>query len=500
MKVISFFFIVLITTMGYCQSVTKNLLNANSYSYKKNILVYGYELAKPNLLFKCYAYNSNLKVLDSIEFNLGKHAPQDYLETSLDTNHNVLNFYFQLANEKNVVTLLRLNDSLGKICSAENFDANHVNSISMFDDEKYIFKNDLYVIRINKDTRDTGGTQFYLNKYELKTMLKPFEYTDKWQFAFERRFIHRASVLHADSSFVLVYVHVNDGPKKGQWLLRINAITGELIRGTRINNKSDAKNYLVSNWHYDKKLKTIDLIGSIYEGEMADFKKGTSNFINLSKRHHLFLVSIDSMGEVLTKTEKLMALPIQTNKLNFTTSYHLKIRSFIKNTDNSFDVWSDMYEQSLPNTFVYYSSWFISITPNELDYDFTPAKFMIASAAVKGLISYDKGDMYGKFELDNITQYDRFKYKQPLNSIIIQTKMDDIGNPNFVLSKTNILTGKKNYYNISIGKKGVENKIIENSDKLYKSAIYFTKPSTYIFFQTNSINTSYEMKLKDLGF
>jgi hypothetical protein len=497
MRLVYFLSFIFVAVTASSQTVTKNLLNATSYSYKKNILVYGFEETKPNLLFKCYLYNTSLKIKDSVVFNLGKHIAQDYLETSIDTNHNVLNFYFQLANEKNVVTLLRLNDTLGKICSAENFDANHVNSIAVFDDEKYIFKNDLYVIRTNKDT---SGTQFYLNKYELKSMLKPFEYKDKWQFAFERRFIHRASVLHADSSFVLVYVHVNDGPKKGQWLLRINATTGLLIKGTRINNKSDAKNFLVSNWHYDKKLKTMDLIGSIYEGDMINFKKGTSNFINLSKRHHLFLVSIDSMGEVISKTEKLMALPIQTNKLNFTTSYHLKVRSFIKNKDNSFDVWTDMYEQALPNTFVYYSSWFIAITPNELDYDITPSKFMIASNAIKGLIGYDKGDVYGKFILDNIMQYDRFKYKKPLNSIIIQTQMDDVGNPNFVLSKTTILTGKKTFNYASVGIKGLENKVIETSDKLYKGVIYFTKPSTYIFFQTNSINTGYELKLKELVF
>jgi hypothetical protein len=45
--------------------------------------------------------------------------------------HDVLNFYFQLANQKNVVSLLRVNDSLKQIATAENYDANHINSLAV---------------------------------------------------------------------------------------------------------------------------------------------------------------------------------------------------------------------------------------------------------------------------------------------------------------------------------------------------------------------------------
>jgi hypothetical protein len=418
----------------------------------------------------------------------------DYLETSVDTIHDVINFYFQLANEKNVVSLLRLNDTLGKICSANNYDANHVNSIAAFNDETYIYKEDLFVIRTHKDT---SGTQFYLNKYQLKSMLKPFEYIDKWQFAFERQFIHHATVVYADSNYVMIYVNVNDGIKKGQWILRINAITGELIKGTRLGSKLDAKSYLYSNSIYDSKTKSIAVIGSIYEKEMIDFKNNTSNFINLSKRHQLFLICIDSLGEVISKTEKLIALPLQTNNQTFTTSYHLKIREF-KKTNTGFDVWADMYEQTLPNTFVYYSSWHIDIAPNELDYDITPSRFLIATKAIPKLISYTKGDTYGKFILDNINEYDKFKYKKPLNPVVIKTAMDDIGNPFFVLKKTDILLGTKSYNYVSLGKKGLENKVILDCAKDQKGNIYFIKQAAYISFTSNLEYTAFELKINTL--
>ena len=476
------------------QSFKKNLLSANSIQFHHTIYVYGYEQQKNELLFKCFAFDQTLHLKDSIDLNLGKHRPIDYLETSVDTTHDVINFYFQLADEKNVVTLLRLNDTLEKICSANNYDANHVNSIAVFDDETYIFKHDLFVIRTHKDT---SGTQFYLNKYQLKSLLKPFEYGDKWQFAFERQFIHHATVVYADSNDVMVYVNVNDGIKKGQWILRINTITGELIKGTRLGSKLDAKSYLYSNAIYDSKTKSIAVIGSIYEKEMIDFKKNNSNFINLSKRHQLFLICIDSLGEVISKTEKLIALPLQTNNQTFTTSYHLKIREF-KKTVSGFDVWADMYEQTLPNTFVYFSSWHMDIIPNELDYDITPSRFLIATKAIPKFISYTKGDTYGKFMLNNMSDYDVFKYKKPLNPVIIKTAMDDLGNSFFILKKTDILLGTKKYNYVFLGKKGLENKVLLECAKDQKGDMYFIKQTNYISFTDNIEHTAFEFMLKEL--
>ncbi len=476
------------------QSFKKNLLSANSLHFHHTIYVYGYEQQKSELLFKCFAFDQTLHLKDSIDFNLGKHKPMDYLETSVDTVHDVINFYFQLADEKNVVTLLRLNDTLGKICSTNNYDANHINSILAFNDETYIYKQALYVIRTSKDT---SGTQFYLNKYQLKSLLKPFEYDDKWQFAFEREFINLATVVYADSNYLMVYVNVSDGAKKGQWMLRINAITGKLIKGTRLGSKLDAKNYLYSNSNYDQKTKSIAVIGSIYEKEMIDFKNNTSNFINLSKRHQLFLICMDSLGEVITKTEKLIALPLQTNNQKFTNSYHLKIRDF-KKTETGFDVWTDMYEQTLPNTFVYYSSWHIDITRNELDYDIIPSRFLIATKAIPKFISYTKGDTYGKFILDNISNFDAFMFKKPLNPVVIKTAIDDIGNTFFVVKKTDILIGNKSYNYVFVGKKGLENNVLLDCAKDQKGNIYFTKMTTFISFTNNIEHTSFELKLNTL--
>jgi hypothetical protein len=477
------------------QAIKQNLLLANALTFHHNIYTYGYEQTKANLVFKCYAYNYQLKLQDSVLYNLGKHTTADYLEISVDTLHNVLNFYFQLANQKNLVSLLRVNDTLAKMASAENYDANHINSLTAFDDEKYAYKEDMYIIRTNTDS---AGKQFYLSKYHVKDMTKPFEYDYKWQYAFERKFIHRASVVYSDSNQVIVYAHVFDGLKKGQWILRINANTGEIIKGTKLTAKGDARYFLMSNVIVSNKGKNIDVIGSIYDAAMIDFKAKIQNFTNQSKAHKLFLVCIDSVGDVLTRAEKQFPLPIQTKSVEGLKSFHVKVREFKKLKDNNFDVWLDIYEQSKPLQFCYYSSWHIDIAPDDVDFAFTPSKFLISTAAIPGYISFEKGDTYGKFILNDISEYDKFKYQKPLNPFVITTGIDDLGNSTFLLKKTTLMTATKSYNYITMGKKALENKVILKSEQGQKANIYFYKKNGYISFTTNTANTEFELKLNTL--
>lgn len=477
------------------QTVKQSLLQANALTFHQKIYVYGYEQLKSNLFFKCYQYNYQLTLKDSVLFDLGKHTSSDYLEISADTLHDVINFYFQLANQKNVVSLLRVNDSLGKIASADNYDANHINSLTAFDDEKYAYKEDFYIIRTNTDT---SGKQFYLSKYHVKDMTKPFEYDYKWQFAFERKYIHRASVVYADSSQVIVYAHVFDGIKKGQWILRINANTGEIIKGTKLTSKGDTRYFLMSNVIISNKGKNIDVIGSIYDANMMDFKNKTQNFTNQSKAHKLFLVNIDSIGDVVTRAEKAFPLPIQTKSVEGLKSFHVKVREFQKTKGNSYNVWLDIYEQSKPLQFCYYSSWHLDIAPDDVDYAFTPSKFFISTSAIPGYISFEKGDTYGKFILNDISEYDKFKYQKPLNPFIITTSLDDIGNSNYLLKKTNLMSATKSYNYITMGKKGLENKVILKSEQGQKATIHFYKKNGYISFTTNAANTEFELKLNTL--
>lgn len=205
---------------------------------------------KRRIIFKCFSFNKEIQLLDSNILSLKKHKPSDLLEITTDTLHDVINFYFQFIDKNNEFMLLRLNDSLKTICYVEKTEANKMNAFAAFDDEKYYTKNHLYVIKSNVDSTEK---QFYLNKYQVKSISKPFEYEMNWQFPFERENIHRASVVYADAKHVFVNAHLNDGPKKGQWILCIDAKNGKLKKASRLGSKLTNKHYLYSNSIYDKK-------------------------------------------------------------------------------------------------------------------------------------------------------------------------------------------------------------------------------------------------------
>ncbi len=495
-KKLAIIIVVLVYSLGLtCQTIKCQLSNANVLLFQHNLYVYGYQQSNATLKFKCYSYSQKLQAKDSIEFNLGKHTLSDYLEISADTMHDVLNFYFQLANQKNMVSLLRVNDSLKTIATTENYDANHINSLAVFEDEKLACKQDLYIIRTATDSADK---QFYLSKYHVKSMNKPFEYDYKWQFAFERKHIYCASVLAADTNQVIVYAHVFDGLKKGQWILRINANTGAIIRGTKLSAKGDQRHFLISNFIINKKTKSINVIGSIYETNSIDFKNKTSNFTSQAKNHKLFLVTIDSLGDVTQRVEKVFPLPIQTKTQTGLQSFHLKIKEFTKNTDGSYNIWSDIYEQTLPNVLTYYSSWQFNLVPNDVDFDVNRSIFTISSKVIPNFMSLAKGDNYGKYILNDIGDYDRFKYKKPLNEVVIKTGLDDLNNAFYILKKTEILSAKKSYNYIFMGKKALEYKTLLKSEQGQNINLFFIDKKSYISFITNIGNSYFELKVNNL--
>ena len=491
-----YYFFVIYSCYANAQSIKQNLLSANAFRYNQKIYVYGYEQNKTELNFKCFSYTKTLQLKDSISYKLGKHTPAAYVDISVDSLHEVLNFYFQLANQKNTVSLLRCDSVLHKICSADNFDANHVNALSIFDDEKYYYKNSLYIIR-SVDS-DTVGNQFYLTKTTIKSITKPFEYDYNWQFAFERKHIHRATIIYADTTEVVVYANVSGGIKKGQWILRINASKGTLIKGTKLNPKSDARHFLYSNSIYNSQTKSIDVIGSIYEPGMIDFVAKTSNFTNQAKAHKLFLISIDSIGSVEQRVEKPMALPIQTKTPDGLKSFHVKAREFTKAPDNSFLVGLDMYEMSMANTLTYYASWQVSFVPNDVDYELKQTKLTLPLKVFPTLISYQNGDAYGKVYLKDMSEYDNFKYKPSKNSVVIKTEVDDLGQTSYVFKKINILNSSKTFNYLFTGKKGLENKIIFQSEQGQKAQLFFVDKTKYLSFITNIADSEFELKLNEL--
>jgi hypothetical protein len=98
----NYIFMVLIAVSSLLkgQAIKQNLLLANALTFHHNIYTYGYEQSKANLVFKCYAYNYQLKLQDSVLYDLGKHTTADYLEISVDTLHDVLELLLSIGKPK----------------------------------------------------------------------------------------------------------------------------------------------------------------------------------------------------------------------------------------------------------------------------------------------------------------------------------------------------------------------------------------------------------------
>lgn len=473
------------------QSVQRSLLRAASCFYKQRVYVYGYEQGQDGLVFRCFSYNSSLQAKDSAEYKLGKYSAEQYLEISQDTIHDVLNFYFQKADQKNRVSLCRLDSTLKTICTIADYDANHINSLTAFGEEHYYDKTRLYVIT---NREDSSGRQFYLSQYALKAMDQPFEYDFKWQYAFERKHIQHATIIAADPNQVIMYVHVNDGVKKGQWILRVNARNGSLIKGTKLGPKNDERHFLYSNSFYNAADKSLDIVGSIYPSGMLHFKDGNSDFKNLSSTHQLFLIHLDSLGEITTRFEKTLPLPAPAAKPGATvTSTHFKIRTFTKQADNTYLLWADLYEAKQPKELWYSNSWQIKLNAVEGNFSIKTSSLYPLPKLVPDLINPTSGNTYGKVFLKSAADYDWFKYTNPQNPVLLHTSTDAAGNPILLLRKVNILNGQRSYLEIFAGKKGAESKTLLSSAKGQNSAIY-PLGNSILFFTTDAAGRSFELK------
>lgn len=480
---------------GAAQSIKRELLHANAIHCRNTIYVYGYSYQSNKLNFVCYSYNYALAIKDSASYELGKHTPSDFLEITADTTHNMLSFFFQLADHKNTLRSLHYNEKLSLINAVKDYDAARAGSLKAFENETYYFSGYLYIL---KSEQDSSGKQFYLNKYGLKEPNKPFEYDFLWQFAFDRNYIHRATVLYADSTDVMIYAHVSDGQKKGQWILRLNAAKGQLVKATKLSSKIDGRLWLVSNSLFDTKNRSISVAGSIYQAEQIDFKTSKSNFTTLYKTNNLFIVTIDSSGEIQQRVEKPLPLPIQTKVGNHLRSFHTKIREFKRNAQNGFEIWVDVYEMSRENIFCYYSSWHFDLVPDDVDYAVTSYPFYIPSSLIPDIISFTQGDSYGKYEIANINEYDLFKYTKKANGVIVSTALNAQHNPYYILRKTNILNSTKTFYYIYKGAKVNEKKILLTAEQGQKAAIYPLANERYISFLSTTNETGFELKLSAL--
>lgn len=482
--------ILLIPLLSVGQNISRNLLKANSLFFRDHIYVYGFVQNKSELQFKAYKITSDLSKADSISEDLGKEKIEDQLEISADTLHGYLNFYFQKVNSKNLASLLRFDKDLKLIAKADNFESNRINSLTTFENEIYTFRHSTYTIRA---TEDSLGKQFFLTKYDLVSDQKPFEYKMTWQYPLEKRHINTTHIFYADSQLVLVYVTILTGDKKGQWVLKINAVNGAIIKGIKLNAKGDERSYIFNAFDYDPFSGELFVVGNIYTKQQFDPESGTFTFANLNKQNTFFFITINT-DEVMGRVEKNIPItytaspaPKAAGAKPLPNFYHVKIRELKRMSKADYSMYCDVYKTTGTQLlFLFETAFTMNFTLNEESIETEQSKIFNILTPFPNLVNSDPKDINGKIELKSITDFDRFLYMRPIADVEKEIGKDDNKNPKWIIAKNDIKTGKNSFFKLGMGAKGIENKLLLEGSKYDHPNVYRIKNDKLILYNYNS--------------
>jgi hypothetical protein len=426
----------------FSQNTEFHLARAGAQLFAGNVQAYGLKEDGKKTFLLVYRLNPLLGASDSLLIDQGKSKTDDFLQISSDTLHGFLNIYLQ-KKEKKLVQVYRFNKNFKLIAAIEDAEVARLNSISTFESEVFYHQSSVFTV---KAVSDTSGRQFYLNKYSLKSALKNFEYELKWQFAFERKNIHSAHTLFANKAYVLLYVNVIDGPKRGQWLLKIKNETGQLVRGTKLNAKGDLSFYAFGGILVDSLSNTIYVQGQKFTEAELDQKL---NKINLAGKPHctVYLAQMDSTGELLSREEfKIPVVEAKgvTNKI--AVSYLLQSKNFSKNKEGIFTIESDLFKGSGQQLcFLYCNSLLLRIAPAEDKLVLEKTSIGANPLVEKYYLNNDKLDMNGKLCIDSIGEFEKIFYKKLTFGVKLAYKLDDANNPVWLLQKTETKKNNDNY-------------------------------------------------------
>jgi hypothetical protein len=490
-------FILFFPTLLLGQTVSRNLLKANSIFFRDHIYVYGFVQDKSELKFKAYRINTALSKTDSVINNLGKEKIEDQLEINADTLHGWLNFYLQKANSKNLATLLRFDKDLKLITKTENFESNKINSLTTFENESYTFRNSTYTIRASEDSL---GKQFFLTRYDVISDQKPFEYKVTWQYPLEKRHINTTHIFYADSQLVLVYVTILSGDKKGQWILKVNAAKGTVIKGIKLNARDDERSYIFNAFDYDPFSGEIFVTGNIYTKQQFDPEAKIFTFANLNKQNTFFFVLINT-DEVMSRMEKIIPItytaslqPKVAGAKPLPNYYHVRIKELKRTSKTDYTAYCDVYKTTGAQLlFLFETAFTLNISLGEETVEVNQSRIFNILASFPNLVNTDPKDINGKIELGSITEFDRFLYKRPVVDVEKEIGKDDNKNPKWIIARNDLKSGKNSFYKLTLGAKGLENKLVLEASKYDHPNIYRIGNDKLIFYSYDQATGNFSL-------
>ncbi len=445
-----------------------SLEKGNCIAFKQQVFAYGF---KSNS-FVIYKLRSNLQLIDSIYFGLDKTKTADYLNVDCDTLHETLNFHLQKKDKQNV-TLLRFDQKLKLINEYKNIEVTKLDPFATFDHQKFVYKKYVYAV---KTALDTSGKQYYLSKYELQNSNdKAFDYKFKWQFNFEKKYIKNVRVFYADTMKVLAFVHVNNGERKGQWVLKINAFTGLIIKAKKISSNVNL-NYRYSNHFVDSVSKNIFVLGQLTNGEQLSSPTPT-----------LFILQFDSMLTLNSQKQLIQRITPSNPKVKAPTGFVFQISQVKKLSPDNYQYQIDFYKNNIID-YKYSNTSLQGFSLVDDAIETEPATIKEFPEIENFFFTTDKKDLNGKLFADTAKSADRLFYNQPVFKVKQAFKLNSDEFPVWVLKKTDSKTGTINFSTLKPGLKTYELKAISTNQKEEAPGMLFFGKSDYVLFYTKGGN------------
>lgn len=452
----------------HAQQVILDFEKGKCVYFRNSIYAYGF---RPGALC-IYKFDQKLKATDSTFYIFSdKSKAADYLGIESDTLHQTLNFIL-LKKDKLKAVLVRYSAQLKLISEFKKLEITKLDPLANFDQQKLVYKNYCYVVR---SVSDTSGKQFYLSKFFLNPSVeKPFDYQFNWQFNFDKKHIQNIHLFHVDSQVVFAYVHINNGERKGQWVLKINASNGLLIKAKKISNNQQL-NYRFGNSTIDTVSKELIIMGQL------------TNTIQLaSPTPTLFVLRFDSLMGFIEQKQIVQKIIPANPKSKTLYNYLIQIPFFKTLPNNNYYYQIDLFKQygdeykyanSADNVFVIENEE-ISVEPKALKEFVDVENFYFTQ---------DKKDLNGKLYKDTTKSDDRFYYKQPVIEVKTGFKLNDNGAPVWLLKKIDQKTNSVVFASLRPGPKVYETKNVASISKENNPGILLISKENYCLFQTKDV-------------
>ena len=452
----------------FAQQQNFSLEKGNCIAFKQHLFAFGF---KSNS-FVIYKFKPNLQLIDSFYYGLDKTKATDFLSVECDTLHETMNFYLQKKDKQNL-TLIRFDQKFKLINEFKNIEVTKLDPFATFDHQKFVCKNFVYAV---KTAMDTSGKQYYLSKYELQNSNdKAFDYKFKWQFNFERQYINNIRVFYADTTKVMAFVHVNNGERKGQWVIKINASSGMIIKAKKISPNVNL-NYRYSNHFVDTVSKNVFVIGQLTNGEQLSSPTPT-----------LFILQFDSMLSLNSQKQLIQRITPSNPKAKAPTGFVFQVSQVKKKSPDTYEYQLDFYKNNIID-YKYSNSCIQGFSFADDAIETEPAICKEFPEIENYFFTTDKKDLNGKLFADTAKSADRLLYNPPVFKVKQAFKLNSNEFPVWILKKIDAKTGAINFSTLKPGLKTYELKAITTNQKEEAPGMLFFGKSEYVLFYTKGGN------------